>query len=820
MNPVCATPPRATPVASVGSNSTPIAERGSYAGTVNVGQSPVGVAADPTTGWTYVTNYGGGTVSVLNGTTSVATVAVGSAQCAPFGVAYDPFNGLVYVSDSGTGAVAVLRGTQVVTTLLVQPDPRGIAVDPGTGLAYVAEYDENNLTILNGTSVLTTVPAGTNPDGVAYSAANGDVYVTDYGGNLVTVFNGTTRVARIAVGGNPTGVAVDPTSGYTFVADSGSAQVSTINGLYFVQNLSVQLGPDGVAYDGANGLIYVTNQGNDSVSVLNTTRVLATIGVGAHPEGDAYDPANGMVYVADYGADDASRISTLLGIAPPIVTDLGREVQASDVAQALTISSYLWAPGQGTDVPSDHVHPSPGFGCGSAPTLTSSGGGALISIGCTPTTAGTYSIWLNVTDQTGAMVWSTVSVPVAPALVVPPPNFTGRYLNGVAAVDANQSIGIVDSPSGGSGVYVAFSWSGLSGSVCQSLATARPTCRFPNSGTYQIGVQVNDSNGATAFGPTSPLHVFDAPLALPPTANRTSLDVNEPVRFFAAATGGPGSYTYQWSGLGAGSCTSLTAATPACSFGSPGLLTVSVGVTDSLGSIVVSPTLSLRVLPLPVVAAPSANRTFLDVGQSIAFTTSASGGFGNYSYAWQGLPPACQKTSTTQPVCTATTPGNWVIWPEVLDGNGGVAQSLTTVSIAVYPDPTLPAPGLTATHLALGGQVTISADPSGGSGSYSFNWSGLPPGCAGRGETVRCTPSEVGTFTVTVTVRDSSGLSVHSSPSNLTVSANSLLPQWLPLYAFVALIVTAALTAVLIAAIIVRRRRRRAMGSSDAEADA
>ncbi len=527
-------------LASVGSNSSPVAEIGSFGGNVNVGQTPIGVAADPTNGWLYVANFAGGTVSVLNGTDLIATVNVGGPTSGPYGVVYDPYNGLTYVTDSGTASVVVLNGTRVVDTLLVQPNPQGLAVDPGTGRVYVAEFSENNVTILDGTSVVGAYPAGQEPTGVAYSSLNGDMYISDYGEANVTVLNGTTRAAHIAVGPGPKGIAYDLVTGYVYVSDSGSANVSELYNLYFSRNIPVQSGPDGIAVDGANGYAYVANQANSTVSVLNQTRVLATIGVGTDPEGVAYDPQSGFVYTGDAGADQVTGISTILGIEAPVVNDQGVEVQASDVNQTLNVTALLWAPGAGNDIPSYYVHPSPGFGCASGPNLTSYGFTSILNLTCTPTKPGTYSIWLNVTDHDTSKVWSTVSIPVAPALNVAAPNFSAIYVGGIATTDVNVSVGLSEGTSGGSGVYVNYRWYGLTGAVCQQLDSPAPTCVFPTDGSYEISAKVTDSNLASSAGAPSPLHVYVLPMASVPTSNRSVVDVHEPVKFFEAASGAPG----------------------------------------------------------------------------------------------------------------------------------------------------------------------------------------------------------------------------------------------------------------------------------------
>jgi YVTN family beta-propeller protein len=795
--------------ASAGSNSSPVAEIGSFGGNVNVGETPTGVAVDTSNGWLYVTNFAGGTVSVLNGTDLISTVDVGGPTTQPYGIVYDPYNGLVYVTDSGTSSVVILNGTRVVDTLVVQADPLGLAVDPGTGLVYVAESSEDNVTILNGTTVVGAYPAGVQPTDVAYSSLNGDMYISDWGEANVTVLNGTHRVAHIAVQAGPKGIAYDPDTGYIYVSDSGTANVSEIYNLNVARTIAVQSGPDGIAVDGANGYAYVANQANSTVSVLNQTRVLATLGVGTDPEGVAYDPQSGFVYTADALADLVTGVSTILGIAAPVINDQGVQVEATDVNQTLNVTALLWAPGSGTDVASYYVHPSPGFGCTSGPNLTSYGFAAIVNLTCTPRTPGTYSIWLNVTDHDGSKVWSTVSVPVAPALDVMAPVYSAIYVAGIATADVNVSIALSEIASGGSGVYVTFRWYGLTGAVCQQLDSPDPTCVFPIAAPYEVSVKVTDSNLATSAGPPSPLHVFVLPSAAKPTSNRSVVDVHEPVKFFEAASGGPGTYSYAWAGLSSASCSGLSGSSPACTFATPGNYNVSVLVTDTVDTTVASPGLPIVVLPLPTVGPPVATRTTLDVGESVTLSTNATGGFGNYSFSWQGLPLDCQRTDTAEPTCTATSPGTWIIWPVVLDGDGGIAVSSATVSVLVNPAPTVAAPTVSARSIGLGAQVTFSADPVGGTGGYTFNWTGLPPGCSGAGREVRCTPSDTGSFEVSVEIKDGAGLTAHSASTSLTVRSASFLPMWLPLSAFVTVVVVAAVAVVIAGALVIRRRRRR-----------
>jgi hypothetical protein len=87
-------------------------------------------------------------------------------------------------------------------------------------------------------------------------------------------------------------------------------------------------------------------------------------------------------------------------------------------------------------------------------------------------------------------------------------------------------------------------------------------------------------------------------------------------------------------------------------------------------------------------------------------------------------------------------------------------QSPPVVSLSppVYPNPLLP--GVMDTNET----VSFSAMATGGSGSYSYAWNGLPPGCTSQNSpSLNCTPMAPGNFSVHVSVTDSLG---HTGISN------------------------------------------------------
>ena len=102
-------------------------------------------AVDPNTGYVYVSNWGANTVSVISGTTLLATLPVGLH---PNSIVYNPVTGLVYVANTGDDTVMVIRGSEVVQTITVGDYPIDLAVDTQSGLIYTVNRRSDSLSTI------------------------------------------------------------------------------------------------------------------------------------------------------------------------------------------------------------------------------------------------------------------------------------------------------------------------------------------------------------------------------------------------------------------------------------------------------------------------------------------------------------------------------------------------------------------------------------------------------------------------------------------------------------------------------------------------
>jgi len=442
------------------------------------------------------------------------------------------------------------------------------------------------------------------------------------------------------------------------------------------------------------------------------------------------------------------------GSSSPSVSTPTASPSGADVNQSVTFSSTLISPGSGGDTYVWNTAPA-GLGCTSSTTLT---------LSCTPTEAGTYRVNVTVTDSDGHSATSgTLSFAVTSDPKVGAPSASK------SSVETGESVTFTASPTGGATPYT-YSWSGLP-TPCTQTTSATPACTPSKAGTYSISVSIRDANGYTVSSPSLAYTVLSGPsVAVPSASPKNSVDVDQSVTFSTTASGGTGSYSYSWSGLPAG-CTSSSSPEITCSPSAAGDFNINVSVADSDGGSATSGILSFTVYTDPAVGKPVASPSTVDLGQSVTFTTTATGGSGGYTYSWSGLPGGCSSSSSAEISCTPSGAGDSSITVSVVDSNGGSGTS-GALAFTVYTDPAIGKPVASPSTVDSGQSVTFSVTASGGSGGYSYSWSGLPTGCESSSSAdITCTPSAAGNFSVTVSVVDTNGGTATSGSLSFTVDA-------------------------------------------------
>ncbi len=347
--------------------------------------------------------------------------------------------------------------------------------------------------------------------------------------------------------------------------------------------------------------------------------------------------------------------------------------------------------------------------------------------------AGTYTV--NVADAAGCFNSDSITFTNPPVLtisVVSTNETCSGSCNGTGTATG----------AGGTGT-LTYSWNT---SPVQNTATATGLC----SGTYTV--TVTDGNGCTA---TTSITITGPP---PVVDNVTITDANclfADGQITVAPTGGagPGTYTFNWNGAatptgdGTATITGLL----------PGIYTLDIttgGCTYSFSYI------------LNNIAGPTTVMSHTDVSCFGACdgtaTVVASGAAGGYLYNWTPGTPTGNLTPTITNLC-----GTITYTVTVTDAAGCI-----TIDTATVINPALISPNPVVVNESCGGTCdgSITLTPSGGTGTYSFVWSGgLPPTSSQSG---LC----AGPYTVTVTDIngcDSTLTITITSPPLLTVTLSS-----------------------------------------------
>jgi len=724
----------------------------------------------------YISNFGSGTVSVIDaGSTAscagtgqvppppcvVATVPVGSF---PGGVAVNPAGTFAYVANQDDGTVSVIRtsdNTVVGGPIPVGVQPWGVAVTADNALVYVG-LGNGGVAVLdanNGNSVSVISGVGGLLNGIVTVGSR--VFLSDATAGQVVVIQGTSVVARIDVGSPPNslpmGLVANATGTRVYVVDlvldpvnlTSVEEVSVIDTtsspMRVVSTITIDpdttATPGGIALSQDGSKLYVTTDATDRLSIVTLSNgSVVSVPVGNSPVGVATDP-DGRVYVANAGAgtvtvfDPSFNPST--GPAPKTVrvgstpfvfgafTTAGPPAPPPPAQFVLSLTTV----GTGTIA----ANPQPASG-----TYTA---GTVVNLTATPAVNFQFSGWSGACSGTGAC---SVTMDAAKSVTA---TFTLKQFALVLATIGSGTITASPLPVGGT--YGA-------GTVVSLTAIPAANFQFTGwsgacSGSSSCNVTMDATKSVTA---TFTLKQFVLTLATVGSGTITASPL-------------PVGGTY-----GAGTVVSLTA-NPAANFQFTGWSgacsgSSSCSVTmDATKSVTATFTLKQFALTLATVgsgtitANPSPVNGTYGAGTAVALTaTPASGSqFSGWSGACSGT-GACSVTMDAAKSVTAT----FAAVPPPPPAQ--FTLTLTSVgdgSIAPQPAPLTPAGTATlALAATAGGQVSgkynagtvVTLTPVPAAGSRFSGWSGACSGTGTCSVTMNAARNVTATFTAAPTTCD------------------------------------------------------------------
>ena len=328
------------------------------------------------------------------------------------------------------------------------------------------------------------------------------------------------------------------------------------------------------------------------------------------------------------------------------------------------------------------------------------------TINGTPTTSGTFTFPITVTDADGNTAMTNFTVIIRDPMAMPVATLSAGTTGMVYPTQ------IIPAATGGSGVntYTASSLPpGLSFNPSTREITGTPTA----SGTFNFTINAADNEGHSATGNYT--IVIKDPLVLPAgTLPDGTVMMTYSGQTIPVASGGTGPYTYAATNLPPGitfnTTTRVISGTPTQS----GNFTILITVTDAAQQSLTVP-YSLKVngtLNLPIASLPA---TVVGTAYTSPALPAVSGGTAPYLYTLTGLPAGLSFNPTTRVISgTSQLGGTFTLKMSVTD-NGGLSTS-TDYTLNITVDP----PSVAGTTICGGNSATLTvANPLTGV-TYNF----------------------------------------------------------------------------------------------------
>lgn len=372
----------------------------------------------------------------------------------------------------------------------------------------------------------------------------------------------------------------------------------------------------------------------------------------------------------------------------------------------------------------------------------------------TPTTPGTYLVTITATDPDGSTASLTHTITSGTA------DDAGTFsLNGPAPVrqPVTETINVPAPVPVGTSGPVTYTVEGLPPGLTFDTASGAITGTTDDIGNHRITVTATADTGATAsytLDIVTEAAELTLDVALPDTAVGDT--------YLSAAptpTGGVGPFSFMAKDLPPGlvidAQTGIVTGTPTAI----GTFNPTISVTDATGN-VSSTTQAVFVHPAKL--SLSIDQWLTDAVQNINYTSGQpqhTGGEGPFVFSASGMPPGLSIASETGIITgTATKDGTFMVTLTVTDTHGSSATATGPLTVApnqltIDDGGQIPA-GLQGNTFTYPGPTI-----TGGSGTYTFTATGLPPGLTLDPDTggITGTATGSGDYTVVIVATDAHG---------------------------------------------------------------
>jgi PKD repeat protein len=345
---------------------------------------------------------------------------------------------------------------------------------------------------------------------------------------------------------------------------------------------------------------------------------------------------------------------------------------------------------------------------------------------------GSYTATLTVTDSQLDTAVDTASVSISTPAVVAEAG--GPYSGTIC-----DPISFTGGVTGGCAPY-SFSWDFGDGG---SSTLQNPTYQYSSDGSYTATFTVTDDKGASDTDTASVS--ISTPALVADADGPDNGCTDEPVTFTGSASGGCPPYSYSW-GFGDGGTS--TQQNPSYTYDTPGVYTVTLSVTDDASNSD-SDTFTITIVDC-LLDVDAHGPYYGEVGETIEFTGSVSGGTPPYYYQWDlGDGAISEDQNPTHVYSEPSPPAGYPITLYVIDSTGTTGQDQTRAYITgdLIADADGPYFG------SVGESIQFTGSASGGTSPYSFSWD-FGDGSSSTEQNPTHSYNAEGEYTVILTVTD------------------------------------------------------------------
>ncbi len=390
-------------------------------------------------------------------------------------------------------------------------------------------------------------------------------------------------------------------------------------------------------------------------------------------------------------------------------------------------------------------------------TTTTNSGGTIIpgatSSSYTPpgTVVGTIHYYCIITFPSNSFCGTLTTIAV-PAIVWPDPIASATPTTQTICVGATVPVPFTGSFIPGTGT-ASYQWNTVSGTTTAAIngaitSTYTPPV-FTTTGSFNYSVTINTSGSGCTASTSAPIEVIvipDPTITTQPIGNiycQNTAAVNI-TSLSVVATGGSGTFSYQWFVNTTNSNTGGTAISGAtsASFSPPSSTVGTFYYYCEISQPVTNCSVTSNPAEIIIVASPTFNaqplnaQTLCNGGTTTPLSVVTAGGTGTITYQWYSniaatnsggtIIPGAISNSYTPPNTNATLPNTTYYYCIVSYSAGGCSSITSNIStINIYPPLIISTQPLNAETICVGGtssNLAVSILAGTGTGNYSYQW--------------------------------------------------------------------------------------------------